>query len=300
MTQSNKNPTIPIRASTVILTRQKNGELQVYLLKRSALSGFMPGHYVFPGGTLDLEDRSFGLWKAHVDMNTGEISGRLGGDLTVEGALASGITAIRETFEEAGVFLAFHREQTKRELKRLCEMRRAGDLTKGWLRKYVMAGEWILRLSGLMRWSHWITPKERSKRFDTRFFVAFMPEDQECTPDKRETTHGSWISPERGLEENLRGNIPLSPPTVVTLNELLNYSNLNDLRKEVKTRPWGRVREPRLIALPQGALILLPWDPMYNQEGAIDTGGFKKTFLAPGAHFSRILYQEGLWRPVGN
>lgn len=260
----------------------------------------MPGNYVFPGGTLDSEDRDFGLWKAHVDMDTEEISDRFGGDLTVGDALATGIAAIRETFEEAGVFLGFHGEQIKGELRRLHEMRRAGHLTKGWLREYVVAAEWVLRLSGLARWSYWITPRERSKRFDTRFFVAFMPEDQECTPDNREIKHGIWISPEQGLEENHRGNIPLSPPTVVTLNEFFKYPNLIDLRKDVKTRAWGKVREPRLIASPRGALILLPWDPVYNREGVIDTGELKTTFLPPGVPFSRILYHEGLWRPVGN
>jgi len=300
MTQSDKKPAISVQASTVILIRQKGSDLQVYLVKRSPLSSFMPGNYVFPGGMLDPDDRDFGFWKSHVDMDTGEISDRFGGNLTVEDALANGIAAIRETFEEAGVFLGFHGDRAKKELRRLCEMRRAGHLTKGWLREYVMAGKWVLRLSELARWSHWITPKERSKRFDTRFFVAFMPEYQECTPDNREITHGIWINPERGLEDNLRGNIPLSPPTVVTLNELLNYPNLNDLRNDVKTRAWGRVREPRFIVLSRGALILLPWDPMYNQEGEIDTEEPKTTFLPPGVPFSRILYHEGLWRPVGN
>lgn len=289
-----------MQASTVILTRQKGAELQVYLVKRSPLSRFMPGNYVFPGGTLDPEDRDLGLWKAHVDMDTEEISDRFGGYLTVGDALAIGIAAIRETFEEAGVFLGFDGEQAKRELKRLCEMRVAGLLEKGWLREYVVGEERVLRLSGLARWSYWITPRERSKRFDTRFFVAFMPEDQECTPDNSEITQGIWISPEHGLEENFRGNIPLSPPTVVTLNEFLKYPSLNDLRKDVKNRAWGEVREPRLIASPQGALILLPWDPVYNREGIIDMEEPETTFLLPGVPFSRILYHEGLWRPVGN
>ena len=289
-----------MQASVIILIRQKGSDLQVYLLKRNPLSGFMPGNYVFPGGTLDLEDRDFGFWKAHVDMDSGEISGRLGGDLAVEDVLASSIAAIRETFEEAGVFLGLRGERTKGELKRLCKVRGAGHLTKGWLKEYVTAAERVIRVSGLARWSHWITPKESSKRFDARFFVAFMPEDQECAPDKRETTQGIWISPEQGLDENLRGNIPLSPPTVVTLNELLKYPNLNDLTENVETRPWGKAREPRLITLAQGVLILLPWDPMYNQGGEIDTGALKTKLLPSGAPFSRILYNKGLWRPVGN
>ena len=54
-------PKIPRPASTVILARYRNGELQVYLLRRSSRSGFMPGNYVFPGGTVDPEDRVRGF-----------------------------------------------------------------------------------------------------------------------------------------------------------------------------------------------------------------------------------------------
>ena len=39
---------------------------------------------MFPGGTVDPEDRVHGFWQTYVDMDSKSISRRLGGDLTVD------------------------------------------------------------------------------------------------------------------------------------------------------------------------------------------------------------------------
>ncbi len=298
MSKTNNAPAKPRQAATVILARQKGLEFQVYLLKRSPKSGFMAGNYVFPGGTVDLEDRNTNFWKSHVDIEPETISSRLGGNLSVEEALYYGIAAIRETLEEAGVFLAHRKEQTKRDLERLNDIRMTSGLPKGWFRDLVTGEGWILELTGLGRWSHWITPELMPKRYDTRFFIVFMPRDQECKPDLIETTHGIWISPEKGLAGNFKGYIPLSPPTLVTLHELLKFSSMEALKKEMKTRTWGEALLPRLIASHQGKMIVEPWDPMFNQEGDIKVTDLAKEILPPGEPFSRIWFNKGLWQPV--
>ena len=290
----------PQMASTVILIREHNGELQVYLLKRSIRSDFFPETYVFPGGRVEGEDRTFGLWKAHVDLDSEEISQRLGGSLTVEAALTYGVTAIRETFEEAGVLLAYRNEHTHEELERIKDRRQGEELPNGWLNNLVVSDGWMLAFSRLFRWAHWITPEGMPKRYETRFFLMFMHPGQECEPDARETTHGVWISPEKGLMKNLQGEIPLSPPTLVTLHELLQYSNKRDLRKEVKTRKWGEALLPRMFNVPKGKLILEPWDHVSKKELEIDTIGLKMNFLSIGEPFSRLWYNGRVWRPVGN
>jgi len=99
MINTKKMATKPQMASTVILIREYDGELQVYLLKRSTRSGFFPGTYVFPGGRVETEDQASGLWKVHVDLDSQEISQRFGGSLTEEEALTYGVTAIRDSFE---------------------------------------------------------------------------------------------------------------------------------------------------------------------------------------------------------
>lgn len=298
MTEGGNRSRKPKLASTVILAREQNEELQVYLLKRSARMDFFPGTYVFPGGAVDPEDKTPGLWESHLDMDIERVSRRFGGGLTGGEALAYGVAAIRETFEEAGVFLASRNEQTGGDLNGICARRTTTGLFRGWLREQVVFKGWTLDFSRLARWAHWITPKALSQRYDTRFFLAFMPTGQECIPDSRETTHGIWISPEKGLLGNLRGEIPLGPPTLVTLNELIQYSDMKDLEREVETRQWGEARLPHLIPLPRGELMLLPWDPMYNQEIKVDIKGLEKANIHVGEPFSRIWHHEGLWIPV--
>ena len=84
-------------AATVILTREVAGNLQIYLLKRNVKSGFMAGNFVFPGGTVEVEDRHFDVFKNHSDLDPDEIYHRLCGDLSEAEALAFGVAAIRET-----------------------------------------------------------------------------------------------------------------------------------------------------------------------------------------------------------
>ena len=286
-------------AATVILTRERAGRLQIYLLKRSAKSGFMAGNYVFPGGMLDPEDRDIDLFESHSDLNLGAIATRLGGNLPAEKALAFCVAAIRETLEEAGVFLAHHEENHVKQMEQVCDLRQTANPANDWFAKFVAGSGWRLTLTALSRWSHWITPELMKRRFDTRFFLADMPADQYCQPDSRETVQGLWVSPEEGLAGNMDGTIPLSPPTLVTLHELLKYQGLKELHTESRRRSWGRTVLPRLVPLAQGAVIVEPWDPHYREkEISIDPDDLSNLILPVGKAFSRIWYDGCLWRPV--
>ena len=286
-------------AATVILAREVEGQFQIYLLRRSAKSGFMAGNYVFPGGTVEDEDRKFDLFKNHSDLEPDEIHHHLGGKLSESEALAFGVAAIRETLEEAGVFLAHKDDQLDASLNRIRNLRLSDNLPKDWFVKIVVKDSWQLTISALSRWSHWITPALMKRRFDTRFLLAVMPADQFCQPDRKETTEGLWISPKEGLEGNLAGKIPLSPPTLVTLHQLLQYPNLKRLLAESKHRQWGQTFLPRLVPLAKGAVIIEPWDPMYHEDQAnIYPEALANSVLAVGEPFSRIWYNGSLWKPV--
>jgi 8-oxo-dGTP pyrophosphatase MutT (NUDIX family) len=294
------SPAGPVQAATVILTRELAGELQVYLLKRNVKSGFMAGNFVFPGGTVDKEDRKFNVFEKHIDLNRAEIYHRLGGGLPEEEALSFAVAAIRETLEEAGVFLANRDKNSQAGLEHACGLRLSENLTKDWFVKLVVAERWRLTLSALTRWSHWITPELMKRRFDTRFLMTTMPSGQSCLPDSRETVQGLWVTPEEGLKGNLAGKIPLSPPTLVTLHELLQYPNMQALQAVSKGRKWGQTLMPRLVPLDRGAMIVEPWDPMYRKkELIIDPDDLAALVLPVGAPFSRIWFDEGLWKPVG-
>jgi 8-oxo-dGTP pyrophosphatase MutT (NUDIX family) len=223
----------------------------------------------------------------------------MGGDLSVEEALGHGVAAVRETFEEAGILLVKEGENNQEEVERMCRMRIGGGLAKTWLKDWVISVGWVLRFSNLIRWSHWVTPEAMKPRFDTRFYLGLMPSGQNCYPDRREMIDGVWIRPEDALSGNLRGDVPLTPPTLVTLQELLPYRHLIDLEQDARAKPWGEARLPRLICLDKGAVILEPWDPMIHQEVEINSAQLETRVLPAGHPFSRLWLHAGVWTPVG-
>ncbi|MCP3898369.1 MAG: NUDIX domain-containing protein [Desulfobacteraceae bacterium] len=290
-------------ASTVIIVREADKSFEVYLLKRSTKSGFMGGLYVFPGGVVDPEDMGIDKWASNIDIIPDQIGKQLGGPgFSDSDALGFSIAVIRETLEEAGVFIASFDDKTKKDLDGICSYRLNHDLSKSWFRTRVIEEEWILSLSNLGRWSHWITPELMKKRFDTRFFIVPMPENQACVPDNMETKHGIWLAPKKALEQNLEGNIPLSPPTIVTLTQLLEFNNFDEIKQEIDDRPWGDSIAPRLVPSPDGPVIIEPWDPlggsMCDPDCDIDTSNLSKKILPSGSWFSRIWCDNGIWKPV--
>lgn len=294
-----KEPPKKIRpASTVILVREQERELQVYLLRRSSGMGFFPGSYVFPGGALDADEWNSEFWQPHIDPPPEDLLKHFGPGLNAKDLIAYGVAAIRETFEEAGVLLAGGKGDFSETLKRVCELRYTKNLKAGWFVKRVSEEGLRLSFANLFPWSHWITPEAMPKRFDTRFFVALMPEGQECIPDDQENVHGLWISPVKGLQGNMRGEIPLSPPTVVTLHELLLFETLGRLKEALRSRSWGAPIQPILMKLDKGAVLVEPWDPQYGKAFEIDSEGLEEKVVPVGEPFSRLWLNEGIWRPI--
>lgn len=297
----NHSTTIPEYrpASTIILVRELNEKLQVYLLRRSTKSGYMAGNYVFPGGTLEEQDRRLEFWESHVDLGIEETVQKLGGGLPEGDVVAYGVAAIRETLEEAGVFLARRKGQSKADFERIRRLRISGAQTGNWFPDLVSAENWTLRFSKLAPWAHWMTPQGMPKLFDTRFFLAFMPPEQAAVPDSVETTHGAWVTPEKGLQDNMSGEMPLSPPIVVTLQQLLKYANPQELKAELDAKDWGKALTPRLIKTSKGPVILEPWDPQWDREDVqIDMRSLETAMSPVGHPFSRIWMDRGIWRPV--
>ncbi len=107
------------------------------------------------------------------------------------------------------------------------------------------------------------------------------------------------MTPQKALEENLLGIIPLSPPTVVTLTQLSCFTLVDALKNEIKTRPWGDPLAPCLVSSSQGPVILEPWDPQWQTPGDMTLSTLSEKVLPPGAPFSRIWCDNGVWKPVG-
>lgn len=287
-------------AATLILVRPHGNAFQIYLLRRGEKARFMPGAHVFPGGVVDPEDYGLDAWVNHLDMAFEDLQQSPGADtFSAEDTLPFMVAAIREAFEEAGIFFGYRNTGLIPDIDSLLDLRRHGRLGSGWLRGLVKEKGWVLSVSKLHRWSHWITPRLMKRRFDTRFFLSRMPENQTCRPDQKETTHGLWITPRNALACNLSGEIPLSPPTLVTLHDLQRCPSLESLMKSASNRSWGNPIEPRVVPLERGVIIIEPWDPRYGEEHVrIEKSTFEDYLLGPEEPFSRLWNDGRLWRPI--
>ena len=95
---------VPVRdAATVMLVRDGDAGLEVFMLRRTLAAVFAGGLYVFPGGAVDDADRHAEVEGRCTGRSDAEASGVLG---VGAGGLAYWVAAIRECFEEAGVLLA--------------------------------------------------------------------------------------------------------------------------------------------------------------------------------------------------
>jgi len=138
------------------------------------------------------------------------------------------------------------------------------------------------------------------RRYDTVYLLAFAPPGQVCQPDGREADAGLWINPDEALAKNLSGEVPLSPPTIVTLQELREHPNLGALQRGLSARPTDQTFTPRLVALDKGAVIVEPWDLEFDHaEIRIAPSTLEQKVLPFGEPFSRIWFNGVLWRPVG-
>ncbi len=258
-------PSGPKLASTVMLLRDlPSGGIEVFLVKRSGKSSFMGGAYVFPGGKVDADDGSAEIEAAVLPETLTQAAARLGDR---RAALSLGVAAVREVLEEAGVLLGrgpgrqAPEPATIRAAREALNDRQArfSDLAKG--------AAWELDLSLLEPWSHWITPSREPKRFDTRFYVARAPAEQQASSDRYETTDAVWLSPSVALERHAALEIFLPPPTLVNLLELAPHPSVDAVMSAARLKPIAPIL-PKLGMDGPHLAILLPWAPEYaSTEG---------------------------------
>lgn len=265
----------PLPAATIALVRESALGLEVLLLQRSFRSGFMPGVHVFPGGGLDPADESP---EAH-DRSAGPADAEASRKLGVErGGLSYWIAAIRESFEEAGILLAYGAGGGIVELhgeaaERYQAHRRALDEGRSGLADIARAEELRLATDRLVYFSHWITPVGAPRRYDTRFFLAVAPEHQVAEHDNREAIAHAWMRPSEALDRYRRQEIKLRTPTIKTLELFAQFAGVAALTTELRAREHVPALLPRIS---REGRNLLPGDPGYEEAGAPEARGHWK------------------------
>ena len=208
---------IPKDAAAVILLRENSTE--VFLAQRNPQTKFLGGWHAFPGGKIDREDAEITV----KNCSNAELAKFI-------------VCAVRETFEETRVLLV-------RGGNRITKGQRASlhddlisqrfsfaEILENW-------GLWIdaddFRYTGF-----WTTPKFSPVRFKTRFFIAKCPPKQ-IPVTEGELVAGEFLAPKDALNLWENGKILISPPVLISLQEMAEANVGMERRGDAEIRRCG-------------------------------------------------------------
>lgn len=215
-------PAEPVDAATIVLVRDGAEGIEAYLLRRQSTMEFAAGMYVFPGGKVQASDREVDAWVGPPPEAWGELFG-----CDADTARGLVVAAVRETFEESGILLAGSDAETVVGDTSSVEMQAArvaldnGEYGFG---EFLAEQGLLLRADLLGAWSRWITPAFEPRRYDTRFFVASLPEGQVVGELPGEADRAQWAPLARVLEYVDAGKAMMLPPTAITCREVSRFS----------------------------------------------------------------------------
>lgn len=224
---------VALRAAATVILIDDKPDLQVFMMKRNANTAFAGGMWVFPGGSVDVGDSAANYSKYCVHRSEAETCRTLGLE---QGGLAYYVAAIREAFEEAGILLGLHQVgQAPLALLEADVISRfaayrdgVNDGSLDFLE--VLNREALLLDAATMHYvARWITPVGPPRRFDTRFFLARMPADQQPMHDDHELTHSSWLAPAEILRRAQNQEFSLMPPTMRMVECLAQFGSATEV-----------------------------------------------------------------------
>jgi len=262
-------------AASILVVRDGAAGMEVLMVRRAERNDDRSsGAFVFPGGTLDPQDKALHAWCAGLDDSAA--SQRLG---VPDGGLDYYLAAVRECFEEAGLLFAAGADGALAPLDAL----QARDARQhGWLRQPARGGgpgmaqiceRLAVRLAvdRLAYHSHWLTPPGLPKRFDTRFFVALAPAGQTAVHDGEEAMAHVWVRPADALDA--ASGYKMVPVTRRTLASIARFESAQAcFDHAAQLRGIARIM-PRLAQGGGGLRPVLPSEPAYAEIERIDPHG---------------------------
>jgi len=202
--QPAKTPAPAHPAATLLLLRDGAHGVEVLMTRRSPNASFLPGAYVFPGGRIDPADHH-----AHC-------AERVPG--TARRHRTAVQAALRETFEELGILLAVQADGTPVTTEHVQDLDRNQALYP-----QLQSRGWSLAVDRVRMLACWTTDRGVPKRFDTAFFAALMPGQQEPAADEMEQFEPVWVRPHDALSRHQAGHFFMIFPTIRTLQWLADF-----------------------------------------------------------------------------
>lgn len=161
MTNTERDQTFPDSeprdAATLMLIDRSGPQAKVLLGRRHHSHKFMPGKFVFPGGRLEMHDREMSSVSELHPESEKKLLERVAAP-SPDFARALALTAVRETAEETGLLLGVQGDVPPKTPGEIW-----AEFEKAKVHPDLGQIHFIARA---------ITPPNRPKRFDTRFFTA--------------------------------------------------------------------------------------------------------------------------------
>lgn len=226
----------PIKASTIVVVRPDfNGGIEVLMTRRRPEMQFLGGFLVFPGGGVENEDCSEKMLSLCRGLTRADAQKILGADIGPEMCLGHWVAAVRELFEETGIHFFVDEngmapDVSQRDVaERLSEKRRALSNGAFLLTRLLESEKLFCDLGRLTYLFHRITPEKYSVRFDTRFYLAALPDNQIPLLSSEEVSESLWLTPQNAVDESASGKFSMMPPTLIALRTLAEHGSWQNL-----------------------------------------------------------------------
>jgi len=140
----------------------------------------------------------------------------------------------------------------------------------------------------LRRWSHWTPPPQSPKRFSTAFFVASLPHDApEVAIDHGEIRDHRWAAPSAVLELRDAGEVGLTPPTFITLRQLLPHRDVAAVLTHADSLATIEHFATRISVRDDEILALYHGDAGYGSGDVGTTGPRHRLTMGTRWHYER-------------
>jgi len=281
-------------AASVLVLRDGSHGPEVLMVRRAERDNDRSsGAYVFPGGTLDAQDRTMHAHAAGLD--DGAASQRLG---LAAGGLDFYLAAVRECFEEAGLLFAYGADAQllmpgRLGAAQLALLRDAARRGGPGLAQACAQLQLRLAVDRLAYHSYWLTPPGLPKRFDTRFFVAIAPPEQTAIHDGDEVVEHCWIRPSEAIHPS--NGLKLVNATRRNLAAIAHFESAQSCFDFSTQRRDIACIMPRLASGRAGVRPVMPDEASYAEISRIDPHGRAdaRYELEPGA---AVRLSERVWR----
>lgn len=249
-----KKTAVPLPSATILLVRDGETALEVFMVKRHHQIDFASGALVFPGGKVDKNDWAAEI-RAHAD----------GAEKYDDLQLSLAACAIREGFEESGILLAravgsreFITAEHATSLGEWREKLNSGELG---LAEFLKQHKLRLACDALVPFAHWITPVFMPKRFDTYFYVAAAPKGQLGRHDGSESVDSVWVNPNEAIDDP---KWTIIFPTRMNLVKLGQAKTADAALSTARATPVVSV-EPKVIQRDGKPFLTIPEEAGYGK-----------------------------------